>query len=563
MQEAERLSRVIEASAEPLRLAAVDEAETLEKLATAERTWAEAVVPLKLGPCTTIGELRQALGVRQMLVDALARSEVATGMQAGLAHHHLAWAERLAACLNVGVAPLGSLVAAADQRVSTAHKAEQAMTRRQAALEGARRAVPEEAVTLDEVVAAMDRWQEAWIGLLVRLQRPRDESPAAVAAALDGIAALERHHRDALSLAGRIRDMNADLDRFATTVSALALEAGQAPGATAAETARGLIHRAASASTAEAAWGHAMQVMRSAAEAEEKARLARRDAQARLDAVIASCGAMDAEGAEARIAASRAHADHIARRDAAWAKLLEHGDGFSAAVLRIDAVAVPVGAMSSRRQAADDAAASAQARAEGAAVALNAMQTTLNLAAASTEAMEARADHEAAVATFDRLLEDQLVLHLAGTMLNEAMREVENAMGASVLARTSEAFSVVTDGAYALESHDGPAGEELYAMERAFPDECKALKELSEGTRDQLYLALRMEALRGHCRSAMAVPFIADDILQTFDNARSAAALRALCELSADLQVIVLTHHSHLQAVAGSLAPDAVKFIEL
>ena len=46
--------------------------------------------------------------------------------------------------------------------------------------------------------------------------------------------------------------------------------------------------------------------------------------------------------------------------------------------------------------------------------------------------------------------------------------------------------------------------------------------ELSEGTRDQLYLALRMEALRGHCQSAMAVPFIADDILQTFDDGRAA-----------------------------------------
>ena len=563
VQEAERLSRVIEALAEPLRLAAVDEAETLEKLVTAERTWAEAVAPLELGPCTTIGELRQALGVRQMLVDALARSEVATGMQAGLAHHHLAWAERLAACLNVGVAPLGSLVAAADQRVSTAQKAEQAMTKRQAALEGARRAVPEAAATLDEAVAAMDCWREAWIGLLGRLRRPRDESPAAVAAALDGIAALERHHLEALSLAGRIRDMNADLDRFAATVSALALEAGQAAGATAAETARGLIHRAAAASTAEAAWGQARQAMRSAAEAEENARLALRDMQARQDAVVASCGAMDAEGAETRIAASRAHADQVVRRDAAREKLLEHGDGLSAAVLRSEADAIPVDAMSSRRQAADDVAASAQARAESAAVALNATQTALNLAAASTEAMEARADHEAAIATFDRLLEDQLVLHLAGTMLNEAMREVENTMGASVLALTSEAFSAVTDGAYALESHDGPAGEELYAMERAFPNERKALTELSEGTRDQLYLALRMEALRGHCRSAMAVPFIADDILQTFDNGRSAAALRALCELSADLQVIVLTHHSHLQTVAETLAPDTVTFVEL
>jgi len=177
--------------------------------------------------------------------------------------------------------------------------------------------------------------------------------------------------------------------------------------------------------------------------------------------------------------------------------------------------------------------------------------------------MEAQVDHEAAIAAFDRLLEEQLVLHLASTMLGNAMREVEETLSGSTLDRTSKAFSAVTGGAYVLQNHDGPRGEEIFAVEQAFPKECKELAELSEGTRDQLYLALRMEALRGHCQSAMAVPFIADDILQTFDDGRAAAALRALCELSADLQVIVLTHHPHLQAVAETLGPDSIQFLRL
>lgn len=563
VQEAERLRRQIEDLAEPLRQASVDEAETFGTLVAAETEWAKALAPLALGPRTTIGELRQVYGIRRTLLDALASSEVAAQAHAGLARQHLAWAERLASCLGVEAAPLASLLAAADQRVAKAQKAEQAVTKRQAVLDGARRAVPDAAHTLAEAVAAMDRWQAAWAILLGQLGRPTDESPAAVAAALDGIAALERHHLDALSLAKRIGDMEADLDRFAETVSALALEIGQTAGATAAETARGLIARAAAASLAEAAWGQAQQAMRSAAEAEKIARDNLRDAQAKLDAVIASCGATDAEAAEARIAASRAHADHVARRDAARAKLLEEGDGLSTDMLREEADAVPVEEMLSRRLAADEAAASAQSRAEAASVALSESQSALDRAAASTEPMEAQAEHEGAIATFGRLLEDQLVLQLASTMLGNAMREVEDTMGGSALGRASEAFSAVTGGAYALEIHDSAAGEELYAVERAFPNERKTLTELSEGTRDQLYLALRMEALRGHCQSAMAVPFIADDILQTFDDGRAAAALRALCELSTDLQVIVLTHHPHLQAVAETLAAGSVQFIRL
>ena len=563
VQEAERLSREIEDAAEPLRLAVIVEAEALEMLAATEKAWEEAVAPLGLGPRTTIGALRQACAARRLLVDAAARSEIAAATQAALVRRHLAWAERLAACMGVQAVALGSLLATADQCVSAAQKAEQAMTKQQATLEGIRRALPDAQATFDEAVAAMDRWQEAWAGLLERLGRPPDESPAAIAAVLDEIATLRQHHLGADVLAGRICGMEADLEQFAATVSVLALEAGQAVGATVVETARSLIGRAAAASRAEAAWGQARQTMNSAVEAAEKARLALRDVQATLDAVVASCGATDADAAEVRIAASRAYADRVVLRDVARAKLLEYGDGLAAAALRIEANAVPVDDMVPRRQAAEDAAASAQARADDALLAFKAAETELDLAAASTTAMEARADYEAATAAFDRLLEDQLVLHLASTMLGDAMREVEDTMGGSALDRTSEAFAAVTDGDYALRIHDGPAGEELFAMERAFPGERKALTELSEGTRDQLYLALRMEALRGYCQSAMAVPFIADDILQTFDNRRAAAALRALCELSNDLQVIVLTHHPHLQAVAKTLDPGFLNLVEL
>ncbi len=242
---------------------------------------------------------------------------------------------------------------------------------------------------------------------------------------------------------------------------------------------------------------------------------------------------------------------------------MEHGDGLAVDALVAEAAAVPVEGMAARRQAAEVAAASAQTRAEAASVASNAARATLDEAAASTEALEARADQEAAAAEFDRLLENQIVLHLAAEMLVEATHEVEDGMGGSALERTSLAFSAVTGGDYALESHDGPAGEQLYAVERAFPRERKALTDLSEGTRDQLYLALRMEALGGHCKSAMAMPFIADDILQTFDDARAEAALRALCDLSEELQVVVMTHHPHLTSVAGVLDPARFHFVRL
>ena len=72
-----------------------------------------------------------------------------------------------------------------------------------------------------------------------------------------------------------------------------------------------------------------------------------------------------------------------------------------------------------------------------------------------------------------------------------------------------------------------------------------------------------MVALRDHCASAAALPFIADDILQTFDDARATATLQALGDLSNDLQVIVLTHHAHLGSLAAELGDRRVQVVSL
>jgi uncharacterized protein YhaN len=69
---------------------------------------------------------------------------------------------------------------------------------------------------------------------------------------------------------------------------------------------------------------------------------------------------------------------------------------------------------------------------------------------------------------------------------------------------------------------------------------------LSDGTRDQLYLALRLAALEMHLEQAMPLPFIADDLFINYDDIRSKAGFEALKALSEKTQVIFLSHHDHL-----------------
>jgi len=83
--------------------------------------------------------------------------------------------------------------------------------------------------------------------------------------------------------------------------------------------------------------------------------------------------------------------------------------------------------------------------------------------------------------------------------------------------------------------------------------------ELSEGTRDQLFLALRLVAVEDHVAQGTPLPFLGDDILQSFDEGRAAATFRALLDFSRTTQVILLSHHQHLLELAqATLSPGQV-----
>jgi uncharacterized protein YhaN len=73
---------------------------------------------------------------------------------------------------------------------------------------------------------------------------------------------------------------------------------------------------------------------------------------------------------------------------------------------------------------------------------------------------------------------------------------------------------------------------------------------MSEGTRDQLYLALRLAALELQVEQGLNLPLIADDLFINFDDTRTAAGLRVLGELSQKMQIVFLTHHDHLVPLA-------------
>ena len=75
---------------------------------------------------------------------------------------------------------------------------------------------------------------------------------------------------------------------------------------------------------------------------------------------------------------------------------------------------------------------------------------------------------------------------------------------------------------------------------------------MSEGTRDQLYLALRLAGLELHLADHEPMPLILDDLLVHFDDERTLRALAALRDFGQHSQVLLFTHHAHLVALAES-----------
>ncbi len=160
-------------------------------------------------------------------------------------------------------------------------------------------------------------------------------------------------------------------------------------------------------------------------------------------------------------------------------------------------------------------------------------------------------------------LQDQARTHLAqrfGLMaFEQGLRRYRDDHRSGMLARASEAFRHLSRGSYTgLTAQSEGTSEVLVAL--SAKGGAKLATDLSKGTRFQLYLALRIAGYHELAKSRPPVPFIADDIMETFDDARAEQAFALLGEMSRSGQVIYLTHHQHLCDLALVACPGARVF---
>jgi uncharacterized protein YhaN len=177
---------------------------------------------------------------------------------------------------------------------------------------------------------------------------------------------------------------------------------------------------------------------------------------------------------------------------------------------------------------------------------------------------EAVAARESATAEIHDTLERYIEIALAKDLLSAAMDRIRAEHQDPLILRASALFSTSTLAAFGgIETDIDEEGKPVVAGRRASGEPVRVTL-MSDGERDQLFLAFRIAGIEQYCAAAEPLPFVADDLLVHFDDDRGAAALGLLAELGKTTQVMLFTHHHHVKEGAEALAArNAVTVIDL
>ncbi|QVQ50886.1 AAA family ATPase [Spiractinospora alimapuensis] len=283
---------------------------------------------------------------------------------------------------------------------------------------------------------------------------------------------------------------------------------------------------------------------------------ARARAEERLAALCAEVGVTGVEELREAIARSERVTHERARLVDAEEKLAQWGD--------VDAIAAQVGDLTQDEigERSVEAAAELERVTEARDAAQNA-QTEARIAFSQVDSTAEAARIADELTSLEAELVEQteqyLRLAFAHDLLHQQMEDYRRRNQDPILGRAAEIFAGLTLGRFTrLVPDTDDRGGKILRVTRETGDTAE-VPALSEGTRDQLYLALRLASLERYADAGQTMPFVVDDVFMTFDDERSAAALRILDSMAERFQIVVFTHHGHLVDLAHhTLPPDRV-----
>ena len=278
------------------------------------------------------------------------------------------------------------------------------------------------------------------------------------------------------------------------------------------------------------------------------------EVEARLARLADEAGEPSDAGRLRALAARRRALDRLlTARDALADSARSAGDGLDLATLRgeargldLDFVRAEAADVAARLEAVDarvEAAIREQVRAEAAL-----------RDGERDDAAGAVARREAAVADLHEAAGRYVELKVARELLAAGVRVVREESQAPLVRDAGALFARMTLGEFEGVAADvDDRGVPVVVGIRSDGSGPRSVAAMSDGARDQMFLAFRLASLAAYCAAAEPLPFVGDDLLVHFDDDRAEATLDLLAGFGERTQVLLFTHHRSVRDVAARL----------
>ncbi len=162
---------------------------------------------------------------------------------------------------------------------------------------------------------------------------------------------------------------------------------------------------------------------------------------------------------------------------------------------------------------------------------------------------------ESLQAKLDEMSREWMVLATSILLLDRSLEEFRKNQQGAIMELVRKNFSKLTMGRYIDVQADRYAEHTFHVVDH--DQETKKPEQLSQGTREQLYLALRFAFVQQYCGQHEPLPIVMDDCFVNFDDNRLAQTLEAVHHICKESQCIVLSCHRRTVDAVRQIVPDA------
>lgn len=420
---------------------------------------------------------------------------------------------------------------------------------------------PDRESALAAAEAALTYWRAAWRPFAESGPLPVDGDPEAVDAILIRCSTISDQLKAFKRSSERVRMLDEAEAAFALETKRLAAQLGAPMEGGPINAAALMRERLLGAQRTEDRLSDLNKRLRDVSEERAKRVRAREEIVARLAADFADAGLAVADMTalmEAARASDRARG-RAAERSERLLEIVAHGfewpavrealaaatpderrAALSQAEAELSAVRARIGAVQQERGAAENARRTAEAN--------------------SATGTAAQAKHRAARLTgeLSDIAAEAISLRLRIAVMTAARNRFAAKNRSPILSSASAIFARFTGGAFSGLQLGSVGDDEGFVVAVRADGSIVDVPALSDGTRDQLVIAVRLAAA-----ARCPLPFLADDLFVNADDDRARFGFHALADLAAGRQVIYLTHHAHLVPLALDAAGGSLNVIDL